>query len=583
MSKCYPRPHRMRLHFASVALFLSSTIVACGGKVVFVEDDGNGGDSPGNGGNGGVPFPGVTSSSSSSTATSSSTGIMATGGGGPGLVEETVFEGNEGIVSIVSAPGTLGITAIGTSDDTSAEMRFDQLIAPSGSVVLNGFMPSNSYEWLWYGALGHGTPQVDHPETFPLADGPWSFHFQSASPTRVGLWRRSTADGAFHGGVLDVNIFSPDGLLAESETLGSLAAAFDDWAGIELGNVTFYTIADDYFVVDDSNVFALLEETSAAETRPALNVMATGSIEGSFEGAAGFSVGIPGVGMWHGTHASAIVWMVLGDGFDPLILRHEAGHFAGLFHTTEFAVGFNDALDDTPACPDVEALFDSCPDFDYAMFPTGGSGLGLFSAKEQKVIQGGSLYRGVYASGEQPMDPYGPPLEGPGSGQSQSKGRRASEGELVAARASTQGLAPRMTASEPWADGVPAAAALSLAGIGCPTSPSGGYLEELASLGIAGKKGLAEMERLAADDSAPLFVRRRAIAMLGRLLEESPDAKATGDLEALARDARAPGLLRAAALRSLARASFADAESVALDLSDDDDVFVSRAVATFNQ
>jgi hypothetical protein len=48
---------------------------------------------------------------------------MATGGAGP-TVEETVFEGNEGIVSIASAPGTLGITAIGTSDDTSAEMRF---------------------------------------------------------------------------------------------------------------------------------------------------------------------------------------------------------------------------------------------------------------------------------------------------------------------------------------------------------------------------------------------------------------------------------------------------------------------------
>mgnify|MGYP006946112488 CR=1 FL=1 len=45
-----------------------------GARVVFVEDDGNGGDTPGNGGNGGVPFPGVTSTNTSSTATSSSTG-----------------------------------------------------------------------------------------------------------------------------------------------------------------------------------------------------------------------------------------------------------------------------------------------------------------------------------------------------------------------------------------------------------------------------------------------------------------------------------------------------------------------------
>jgi hypothetical protein len=569
----------MRSKLVSFAL-VCSTVVACGGKVVFVEDDGNGGDTPGNGGNGGVPFPGVTSTTSSSTVTSSSTGIMPTGGGGPGLVEEAVFEGTQGVFALDAPPGTLGITAIGTSEDTSAEMRFNQLIAPSGSVVLNGFVPSNTFEWLWYGALAHGTPQVDHPETFPLANGPWSFSFESTSQTRIGLWRRSTADGAFHGGVLDVNVFSPNGLLAESETIDSLAAAFDDWAGIELGNVTFYTIADDYFIVDDSNLFALLEESGAAETRPALNVMATASIEGSLEGAAGFSVGIPGVGMWHGTHASAIVWMVLGQGFDPTILRHEAGHFAGLFHTSEFAVGFNDPLDDTPACADVEALFDSCPDFDFVMFPTGGSGQGLFSAKERKVIQGGSLYRGIFAAGEQPMEAYGPPLEGPGSEARANQGRRASNDEVAAARARAKSFSPVVAANEPWAEGLPGRAALSLGGIGCATGQATGYLDELASLGVSGATGRAQMASLAADETAPLFVRRRAISMLGRLLEDLPDAQLTLELETLARDADAPGLLRGAALRALARASFADAENVAFDLSDDADVFVARAVAT---
>jgi hypothetical protein len=575
----------MRTLFAS-AVLLSSLVAGCGAKVAFVlDDDGDGGSSPGNGGNGGnggIAVPGVTSTDATSTATSTSTstGGMSSGGGGPGLVEEVVVEGFEGFVSLDAQPGTLGITAIATSNNTSAQISFDQLAAPSGSVVVSGFLPSNEFQWSWFGALAHATPQVDHPETFPLANGAWSFHFQSDSDTRVGLWRRSTVDGAFHGGVLDVNVFAPAGLLSEAATIGSLAVAFNDWAGIELGNVSFYTVDDQYFVVDDDNVFSLLEETSAAETRPALNVMATASIEGSFSGAAGFAVGIPGVGMWHGTHASAIVWMVSGQDFDPLILRHEAGHFAGLFHTSEFSPGLGDPLDDTPLCPDVETMLGDCPDIPYTMFPTGGTGQGLFSPKEKIVIQGGTLYRGVYAAGEQPMTPYGPPLDGPGSDAREGAGRRASDAEIAAAKARTRDHAPPALVDEAWADALPRAAALSLAGIGCATGQLHGYFDELAGLGIEGAAGVAQMAALAADDSAPLFVRRRAIAMLGRLLEDAPDAALTFELETLARDGDAPGLLRGAALRALARASRADAESLAFDLADDGDVFVARAVAT---
>jgi len=563
------------------AFLLASLVIGCGGKVVFVEDDGEGGSPPGAGGNGGAPITLVTSSGSTSTATSTSTGVMATGGGGPGLVEEVVSEDiTSGLVSIDAPAGTLGITALATSDDTSAEMRFNQLIAPSGAVVLNGFVPSNTFEWLWYGALGHGTPQVDHPETFPFATGTWSFSFESSSPSRVGLWRRSTADGAFHGGVLDVNVFSPDGLLAESETLDSLAAAFSDWGGVELGNVTFYSVSDDYFIVDDDNLFALLEESKAATTRPALNVMATASIEGSLEGAAGYSVGIPGVGMWHGTHASAVIWMVLGKDYDPTILRHEAGHFAGLFHTTEFAVGFGDALDDTPSCPDVNALLDSCPDYDFTMFPTGGSGLGFFSGKEAKVIQGSSLYRGVYEAGGQPMPPYGPPLDGFGaSDPQQSQGRRASDEAMAIARAGATSVGARDPSAEPWAAGLPGGAALSLTGIGCPMGAGSDYFAELASTGVADPIGQSAMLRVLEDASAPNFVRRRAALMLGRLLEDERNDAIFGRLEALARDVAAPGLVRSAALRSLARVSLADAELVASDLGDDSDLHVARAAA----
>ncbi len=540
--------------------------------MVFIEDDGEGGAgaSSSNGGNGGAP--GVTVSNSSVSSTSSTVTTVGVGGGGPGLVEEVVQEGvTGGTIALDALPDTLGITALATADDPFAEISFPSVTAPSGSVVVSGVVPSNTYEWLWYGALGIETPQIEHPETFPLAQGPWTFGFESSSPMRVGLWRRSTIDGQFHGGVLDVNVYSPEGLISENDTLDKLAIAFDDWGGIELGNVAFYTVPEEFFVVNDDNLFLYLDETKVAQTRPALNLMATALIEGSLEGAAGFSVGIPGVGMWHGTNSSGVFWMPSGEDYDPIIMRHEAGHFGGLFHTTEFVPGFGDPLSDTPQCADIKGLGQSCPDWNYIMHPAGGSGAGLISQQEARVLQGGSLYRGVYAPGEQPMVPYGPPLDG-----SEVQGKRASARDLEQARANANARGRHPIQHGTWAARVSPAIAMSLAGVGCPLGSGADYFTELASMGLAGAKGRVTLLAIAQDDTAPPFVQRRALLLLGRLLEAEPDAASELALEAITRDPSRAELTRQGALRALERASIVDAQRLALDLRDDADLLVRR-------
>lgn len=64
-----------------------------------------------------------------------------------------------------------------------------------------------------------------------------------------------------------------------------------------------------------------------------------------------------------------------------------AGHFAGLFHTSEFAPGYGDPLSDTPQCDDPATLLQACPDFGNAMFPGGLSTPGTLSPLQVRVVQ----------------------------------------------------------------------------------------------------------------------------------------------------------------------------------------------------
>ncbi len=574
-----PKRGRADLHPASVLassaalISASALLVACGGNVVYIDD-----------GSGGAGAAGATStvvtvpSTDSSTTATTSVGV---GGGGPGLVEEVVGVGvTDGPFQVQVTPTTIGLHAVAVAASHISDVTFTHLTAPSGSVVAQGVLPNNGWEWSWFGTVGMLTPQLDHPETFPvLAPGTWTFGFHSPSPTDVSVWRRSTIDGTFHGGVLDVNFFVAGEVVDQDYAIETAAKAYSGWGGIELGDVRFFAISDAYITVDDENLFDLLKETAVAQNRPAINVIAVGEIAGSLDGAAGFATGIPGAPLDHGSEMSAVVWMVNYDAFfDPIILRHEGGHFGGLFHTSEFQAGLGDPLADTPLCDDANALGPMCPDYDYTMFPTGGSGSSLFSAQESRVLQASALYRGVFAPGEAPMVPYGPALDdGAGARGGSSFGaspERASRAVVAAKRARAR--LPRSHTPGAWSSALSPVTTHMLEGVGCPLGPSAGYFGELEN---AGAIDADVMLAIARDAAAPAYVRRRAAAHAAHLAGASlADRAAVGAaLRDLAGDGGAPWVVRSGALRGVADFDPALGRALAGALANDADANVRRA------
>jgi hypothetical protein len=495
--------------------FVGVTAAACGGKVVFIEDDGQGGSGGAPGTTSVSKGTSVAQSSSVASSVSSTSSLMPSGVNLEELPSAVMGPG-ESSYQAEATPGTLGITLVADAGDIFTEMRVTRQTAPSGATVIGQVVPTNGAEFFWYGAVAQSTPQVSHPESFPVAQGFWEWETDFQSSELASAWRRQTNDGLFHGGVLDVNVFVPADLVSDDEILSRLAGAYTSWAGIELGEVRFFDIGAQYLSVDENNVFDLLAETSVVPTRPSLSVMLTASIEGAFEGAAGFSLGAPGAPTLPGSTMSAIVWMWIGDPFfDEIILRHEAGHFAGLFHTSEFDAGLGDAIDDTPMCNDVLAIGEGCPDYDYIMFPTGGSGAGIFSPLQERVLQGSTLYRGAYGAGEAPMAPLPAPPPPPGFVDGS---RKVTDAQKAIAFERAAEHRARGRSVEAWRARFAPEAAEHLGGIGCPTGASTDFYDVLAAAGATDVEALLAT---AQDAGAPTYVRRRALGMAARLAPES--------------------------------------------------------------
>jgi hypothetical protein len=231
------------------------------------------------------------------------------------------------------------------------------------------------------------------------------------------------ASGGFAGGRLDMNVFVPLGLKLEGKTLDATSAATDEnierrldafYKGlhnatdIDRGDVKFFPVRAKLQFIDDEAL--LVDAFASSSGRPdaqALNLMLTNGIDfGDGDSAWGIAPGIPGAAARTGTPMSGIVLAIgdtpaIGDG---LAVLHEAGHFIGLNHTTEFSGGLADPLTDTPKCETISlddpSTLDACPDYDNIMFPafygTAGSVVGTSDA--QRAIYQGSPFYKAYTS-----------------------------------------------------------------------------------------------------------------------------------------------------------------------------------------
>jgi len=159
---------------------------------------------------------------------------------------------------------------------------------------------------------------------------------------------------------LDLNVWIAQGLPLDAasapgdamlQAILARAEAILAQAGIALGDIAYYDIADDDFnrVTSQFHLYDLLRTTSAA-TDTRLNVALVFNVfQGGVIGVSG-AIGIPpqnGLATSGLALAHAVGLTVNVEG---ALLAHEVGHCLGLFHTRE-KNGDLDPVDDTSPCP----------------------------------------------------------------------------------------------------------------------------------------------------------------------------------------------------------------------------------------
>ena len=583
-------------------------LTACGGRVVF-EPVGAGGGSDsagaqvavgaggaaGSGGAGGANVA-VASASSSSAASSSSSTNASSGSGAssssasassssaassssssgiaiPDQVATDLGSYSSGDTATFDVPpGTLGLTVIVQSANKYTQLGVKTLTPPGLAPIIDNYgIPGVGWTFAWYGITVAGIPETDAPGAMPVASGMWSMLFgapQGNVPAaKVSLWRRQTVDGKFHGGLMDVNVFLVDGVGDQATIMSRLHSAYDGYAGLNLGQIAFYSLPATWATIDTSlKYFSVLEQTSVAAAKPALNVIVVGMLSGDFQGAGGVAASIPGQGVIHGTHASGIV-MTLNN--DPLIdvnvLQHEGGHLHGLFHTTEIMdATLGDALADTPHCDTIAMQPGSCADVNNVMFPYAAGGTEL-SPEQQTVIHGSTLYRGVVEEGGPPA----PPLVKLPDPAPQARMSKA----MLRALADARAFEIRSGAA-PWARGLSVHAAEVLVSGWCN---HGLVTDHFAILRALGADDPALLLTIGTDPSAPSFVRARALRAAGRAVP-SPDVVTA--LVSLAQDPRVERIERIGALDGVREADEGAARVVASKLTNDPDRIVAAVAAT---
>jgi hypothetical protein len=545
----------MRLLGGLLALALLGA-AACGGKAFFDPFGNGGGGEGGAGGDGGAAVT-VTSGGgqppvSVTSVTTATVGTTSTGGSpaGEALVEVPFGTVNAGQAIAVSvAANVLGFAVFVEGPTPESRMGVASLAAPDGTPVIGNYqIGTTAWVYAWYGITVAAVPQSDLPQAMPnVQTGDWQV--VTGDPTNVDqsaevtAWLRTTSDGAFHGGKLDVNVLHAGGF-GQAYVDAVLGQAFGSYAGLTLGSVQHIDIDKKFGVIDESNVFQALETTQKAMQAPALNLIVVDSFTGSqFEQAGGLAAGIPGQGIRHGSHASGILVLHTGDSaLDALILRHETGHLSGLFHTTEFDGVYTDTLGDTASCPSIQQDPFGCPDTKNIMFPAAANPNASLSPLQQRVIQGGTLWRAPIVTTK-----LGSGIDLPAADAAPAYAPAPPPVATATLSAAAARAAPRA-----WAAALPAAAATLLAAHWCVTPAlRGGARVDHGALVMRLGATRAGLLAVGDDAGAPAYVRGRALATAGR---EKPTAAEIEVLAALAADAGEARLARIGAWQGLGHA-----------------------------
>lgn len=566
------------------ALGACAALPACGSTVTEGQPGGGGSGGtattdPTTTGTGGATTTQDTGGASTTSATGGAGGAGGAGAGGTGgapdpwagpiesLKELDVGDVEFGAQTAFPIPDkTLGFTLQAEGQDANSVVGVYRLRPPvGGSVIFNFAMQGHATQV--FGGLQHigaSDPQSDSADAFPVQPGSWKVTLgsdgNSGTSAHVRVWARRTSDGAFHGGVVDVNLYIVPGAATQSY-MNQVLDAFFPYAGLQKGNVAVYSADSKFSTVDSRDEYrSMLAATGGAGAAPAINLFVVDNFSNAdFGGAIGVAGGIPGSPMRHGTSQSGLAYEPSGDpGYDATVLMHEIGHLGGLFHTTEFQITETDPLSDTPECDSgtIQSNPDQCADQSNVMFPI-AYGATSFTSAQLDVLHGSALYRGILEAGGAPSPPLLFPVGGAALAAAFAGDGAADDGVRAMPR-SPDPLERALGAL--WCSGGLAERALAVA-----RDPG----VKLSRPGAT--SATARLRAVALDASAPVLLRRRALRLWVRAAKEAgtlPEAmEAALALASAAGPSVADRRVAAAALRILrdARPSAAPALARRID------------------
>ncbi len=344
--------------------------------------------------------------------------------------EGTVQTGGEELV--VQVPAGAESVALVVQGLGSNLLLADKITSPSGKVVFD--FQKDILDNLTRADDEVYTLVIPNNPDVVLEEGDWKVTFFTDANAELslqvqGIFKTEVASAK----AMDLNLYfvGLDDLSAEAaktdETFQSILDGVEEiygQAGISFGDVKFIEVpagdAERFDPLQDTDLGDLFElsgkDLDAETNAQALNLFFVSDIEG---GDAGFSLlglsgGVPGPPTVNGTKKSGVVVNMADFPGEPdlikLIMAHEAGHYLGLYHTTERngaalnADGITgaDHLSDTKTCPDSANTdgndflsVSECADFDGGniMFFSPANDSTAMTSKQGKVMIANPIVR----------------------------------------------------------------------------------------------------------------------------------------------------------------------------------------------
>lgn len=344
-------------------------------------------------------------------------------GTGVGIVELGSVT-NEVALTFDVPEHTLGFHVVVAVDDSAGneQVGIAELVAPSGEVVIDDSfvvgarIPAASQS----GIAAASVPQTSLTAAKPVEAGTWTITFAVPSnvPAHARVFVRTTDDGTFQGGAVDLRVYIPDGLTIADPTpqhvvtvetapddpaiaarIDSFYAALANLFELERGTVEYVALPSAFARIESLEERDEALRATTAPDHPVVHLVLTNELTVYGSPVWGISAGIPGTAATAG-HAMSGLVVNISLGFpaaaDGLTIVHELGHFMGLYHTTEQDLATYDPLDDTPECT---TGMRTCPDGRNIMFSTfygSSGGMNLTASDQQRrVVWGSPLYRAL--------------------------------------------------------------------------------------------------------------------------------------------------------------------------------------------